>query len=378
MKKFVAVLLSVFICFLATGCHTTEPSQQVDYTAVIPAFESGFEQLPKYYSQLSTNEKAAYINILTAMNEFSSVAEIPKITTEQVGTVTTALSFDNPDIFWLDKKWTFTRYPSKIELQIPYAFTPQEIATMTAELESKISRILSGIYPTMTDYDKELYLHDYLVGNCTYVENSENPNTPTVYGALVEGKAICEGYSLAMKLLLSRAGINSYVITGTTLNQDGQHMWNIVELPSGTYHLDATWNDPIDSSGKEFVWHAYFNITDEEIRRDHTFEMKPDCTSTAENYYRKNFIHYDSFDADDLVDDLAYQIYRATRSTDPFVEICFENQEDFDAAKNALFTTNLINVAIQRAVSRYGASAKVNTITYSTRDTQFAIGIALD
>ncbi|MBR5273374.1 MAG: hypothetical protein IKU25_08315 [Clostridia bacterium] len=379
MKRLIAALLVLCLCFTVTGCFNTQ-MQNEDYSALISGFESNFTITPKYYSLLSDAEKAAYINIIHAINNFESVAEAPKLSNDSLDKVTTAVSYDNPEFFWLAKSWTITRYVGKSEIEIPYLFTPQKRAEMTAELEAKVSRILSGVYSTMTDYDKELYLHNTLVGNCTYEMGATDDNAYTVYGALVEGTAVCEGYARAMQLLLSRVGINSYLITGTALDHNGQfanHMWNIVELDSGDYHLDATWNDPRTESNFEAVWHTYFNLSDEEIMRDHSFELETNCSTVKENYHRKNFIYYDSFDSADFVDELADMIYRAKRSRDEFIEIRFSNQEAFLSAMTSLFQNRLINSAIQRAVSRYGSAAKVQSVSYSKIDTQFTIGIKL-
>ena len=71
----------------------------------------------------------------------------------------------------------------------------------------------------MTEFEKELAIHDYIVNNCRYdIENLKEGTTPpedyTAYGVLVNGMAVCEGYAKAMKLMLDRVNIPSLVVAG--------------------------------------------------------------------------------------------------------------------------------------------------------------------
>ena len=72
----------------------------------------------------------------------------------------------------------------------------------------------------MTDLEKALALHDYLVLNCAYDWNVANGYSSgysqtvfSPYGALVEENAVCQGYALAYQYLLSRVGISAGLIT---------------------------------------------------------------------------------------------------------------------------------------------------------------------
>ena len=81
----------------------------------------------------------------------------------------------------------------------------------------RVNRILEDqISPTMSDYQKELALHDYLLKHCVYGHGSEDKEYEyRAYGALVEGQAVCNGYAEAMALLLSCAGVENQYVVGT-------------------------------------------------------------------------------------------------------------------------------------------------------------------
>lgn len=127
---------------------------------------------------------------------------------------------------------------------------------------------------SMTNYDKEKVFHDYIVKNCAYSSNVDQPPSSDIYrayGALVNGDAVCNGYAEALHLLLACAGIESRFVVGTA---DGvSHAWNLVHLNGKWFHLDATWDDPTpDREG--VVIHRFFNLSDEEMEKTHIWKKE--------------------------------------------------------------------------------------------------------
>lgn len=146
----------------------------------------------------------------------------------------------------------------------------------------------SKIKSSMSDYQKELALHDYLVKRCKYSTNSTSSDIYEAYGALVNHEAVCDGYAQALQLLFACSGITSQYIYGTATDANGSmdHAWNLVKLDGDWYHLDATWDDPTpDRKGR--ILHAYFNVTDSYIKSSHRFDTSqyPAMTATKMNYY---------------------------------------------------------------------------------------------
>ncbi|MNO32164.1 hypothetical protein D3C76_221480 [compost metagenome] len=136
--------------------------------------------------------------------------------------------------------------------------------------------VAQKILPDMTTREKIKALHDYVVLNTAYdYENYVNDTIPevsyTVYGVLMQHKAVCQGYALTMKILLDLINVENYLITGT-VNGNG-HEWNIIVLDGVYYHLDATWDDPThDTPGT--VRYDYFLILDEKMAQDHVFDRE--------------------------------------------------------------------------------------------------------
>ena len=383
MKRFFAILLTICLFFSFSGCAFFESRlQKAEYAQLISEFEGSVGTIPHYYSQLTDIEKAAYINIVNTINASSAVAQVPSIDSDSLQNVTTAVSYDNPHFLWLEKKWTITHYATGASIEVPYLYTAEERQSMSSELEDKVSQIMRGVNAAMGDYEKELYFHDYLIKNCSYDNYAQSDgdysNSYTAYGALVEGRAVCEGYARAMQLLLNEAGIESFLVPGTAFNQYGamvNHMWNAVKINSQWYHLDATWDDPQSAGSSSTVWHTYFNLSDEEILRDHSYEVQTDCTTTSANYYKKNNLHFSSFNSSYFANILADELYTAKRANSNFVEVRFTNYDDFIKAKSELTDGQLIYVAISRANTKYRTNINISTVSYSTFDKQCVIGI---
>ncbi len=148
-----------------------------------------------------------------------------------------------------------------------------------------IPRIIS---PNMTDYEKELAIHDYIVTNCEYgYVDYSNDYAYRAYGVLVQGKAVCNGYAEAMALLLNCVGIENEIMTGWANGE--LHAWNRVKLDGKWYQVDSTWDDPIPDRGS-FAGHEFFNVTDDIMDDTHewTFSDYDSCDDMTYNYFQVN------------------------------------------------------------------------------------------
>lgn len=110
----------------------------------------------------------------------------------------------------------------------------------------------------------EKRLHDRICQMVTYekrdpdYEGETIQRVCTVVGALIDGRANCQGYTDAFYLLGTLAGLtvgrqNGYDATG------GNHMWNTIHWTSGWYAVDVTADDT-DLEGNVGVNYTHFNL----------------------------------------------------------------------------------------------------------------------
>ena len=156
----------------------------------------------------------------------------------------------------------------EITLKINYLYTPEEILA----IDNKTDEILSTlITDDMEDYDKIKAVHDYIVNHAKYdVErnesNTSNYKSYNAYGPLFEGFATCNGYTDLMAIYLTKMGYDNYKIATTpdeiSYSATG-HIWNAVKVNDEWLHIDLTWDDPVSSDNKDYLFHTYFLVTTE-------------------------------------------------------------------------------------------------------------------
>ncbi|MDO5146429.1 MAG: transglutaminase domain-containing protein [Eubacteriales bacterium] len=167
----------------------------------------------------------------------------------------------------------------------------------------RLKEVCESILPQLeeadSDYKKEKKIHDYLVRKVAYgyPEGREEKDSTgyTAYGALVEGKAVCNGYAQAMKLLCDISGVECEMISGRA---DGEnHAWNLVRLEGALYHVDVTWDDP-EPDDPDRILYSYFNLDDAQMGLSHQWEKSfyEKAEGKKYQYYYKNDLYCESIE----------------------------------------------------------------------------------
>lgn len=148
----------------------------------------------------------------------------------------------------------------------------QKDAAILRKCREVFSRVIK---PEMTDFEKELALHDWLADNCEYDQSVYDHETPDgqpgslePYGPIVNGTGICLGYATAFQLLMDLAGVECMTVVGASAGSTQDHAWNMVRLEGEWYCVDPTWDDPTSYSGSfQQSHHRYFNVTSDHMRQ---------------------------------------------------------------------------------------------------------------
>lgn len=340
MKKFlgaVSLLLAIVLTF--SSCSFSVDPQSIekivsnfsDSPSKTTALEEEYNGRKNYYySSLSADEKIEYTKIYNAY--MSKTDFTVNVQADQLDRMINCVLYDNPEIFWVDSSYSFSKSPSGIFVEPVFRFSDEEIEKMKIETDAQVNRIVALAGSGVSDFGKEKFFHDYICKNTVYDLSTYEDFGDSAYSALVDGKAICEGYARALKMLLDACGIYSYLVIGNTENDEGEtegHMWNVVSVDGELYHVDVTWDDSDGELGE--LMYLYFNLTDEDIRKDH-FDIVPydnNCVSLKFNYFAVNGLYFNSFNnfkgmispcADGLTDDL-------------IVEMRFYNDADYQNIK---------------------------------------------
>ncbi len=328
-----------------------------------------------YYHTLSEDAQIAYTLILNAVEAHPEEIEIAPLDDEAFSAMFQTLSYDNPSLLCMENESHIVMRGAKAYFVPQYVTDAETCRRQTDDLLEKAREIVAQADSLPDAYDQELYFHDYICQNTTYLTQEDDGYT--AYNALVEGRAVCEGYSRALQLLLDMVGIPNYLATGVGVDDSGSregHMWNIVTIGGSNYHVDATWDD-LDAEDIHHYAHTYFNVTDDYIGVNHE-EIAPaenNCNAVAANYYVQNgmcFSAYDDACLQDMADAAAQSIQDGTYT----IEVWFTNEQAYLEAAADLTENQAVYEVLYLADRR--VAEQVDEVVYVrsdvTRTLQFA------
>lgn len=130
-------------------------------------------------------------------------------------------------------------------------------------LDRVVKRIVRFMPQGLSTYDRYYYLAAVLSEQVSYDLRPEN--CFSAYGALIGGRAVCEGYTTAYYLLCREA--NLWCAYRDGLPEGQGHTWNMIKLDSGIYNVDVTW---CDGYGKPYEkdWYDCFAKSDKVFQDD--------------------------------------------------------------------------------------------------------------
>ncbi|MDO5381280.1 MAG: transglutaminase domain-containing protein [Eubacteriales bacterium] len=133
-----------------------------------------------------------------------------------------------------------------------------------------------------SDYDTALWLHDWLVDNCSYDYSGMYCSAE---GMLARGNGTCEAYHRAYEMLLKRAGISYGRMEGNG------HVWTAVKMDGDWYQVDVTWDDNGYASKGSYENYLYFGIDDyimNLVHSEHYVHSGYESNSLKNNYLYKS------------------------------------------------------------------------------------------
>ena len=227
------------------------------------------EFMAKLKNALSTCEASVTLNYTgsTSLGNLSTVLiNAPKLAMNTAGN-----DYEKNLLYQWNISYTTT---GRNDFTVTYNLSYLEDSNKRSQVTSKVKDILSKIITKgMTDEQKEKAINDYICLNVAY-DNTLVQHT--AYAALFNNKkTVCQGYALLAYRMLTAAGLQARIITGT--GNGGAHAWNMVQIKDSKgqnptwYHLDVTWDDPIpDRVGR--IRYDYFNLRDSQMRqKGHTW-----------------------------------------------------------------------------------------------------------
>ena len=160
--------------------------------------------------------------------------------------------------------------------RILHAARSGDDASLTArEKETMVQAAsLAGACRAHTPLETARNIHDRLAERITYTLEDAPGECDTALGALLNGRADCDGYADAFFLTASLAGLRVRCQHGSSYRQDAQdtrstitHMWNLLEIDGSWRLVDVTWDD----TDSDNPCYTFFNIGYDRASRTHVW-----------------------------------------------------------------------------------------------------------
>ena len=374
MKKALTLILTLSLLLCPLGVSAAEPQLQTAYGYAKllnfgefpekPEYEAGIAtaSIPQYNSAASATDSTSksdlqeiheYLRecLINCVKEISLINyskdhKLEVINTgktdengniiyicENLSKLITETTNYYPELFHVYKSYSYIFYYSETEKKYyVYALKPNYVNpddrseiysdqasakaaydTALKTYDDEIEHIISGITPQMTDLEKALYVHDYLVTHFQY-DLRYYSNDPSVYDQKVhdvysffdQKVGVCEAYAQAFNGIMHRLGIKCT----SAINDTEEHTWNIITLDGKNYHIDVTHDDPVGQS-EGAAKHSLFLLSDETVitKKDHSaWYSVMYNTSCTDNSYESGYAWNEADSSFEYVDGKWYYI----------------------------------------------------------------------
>lgn len=106
------------------------------------------------------------------------------------------------------------------------------------EYKKVSDEILAEAKKLSDPYDQIKFIHDVLIDR---IEYDRTYTKGYIRNALLEGKAVCQGYANTFAYFMDGLDIENIIVTG--IGNRSAHAWNYVKLGDEWYAVDVTWDD---------------------------------------------------------------------------------------------------------------------------------------
>jgi len=285
-------LLTLAGCSFLTGLVAAEPLPE-DYVAR----EDGFRYAK---SCLPPGEQALYDQLLEGLK--AQEETIPGLypDVDLIGRVVEAIHRDYPELFWFSGEGvietTFLgETPLSADYLPRYLMDETQRSAAQAQVDAWTAECLAGLSPEASNYEKALYVYEYLIAHADYWEVEDN----SILNIMLSGGGLCGCYAKTAQYLLAALEVPCAYISGQAEGE--HHAWNLLWLDGNPCWMDPTWGDPVYEGGNanDGPSYEYFAMTTSQLLRTHTPDDAvpvPDCTTEDYNYFRKNGLYLESYD----------------------------------------------------------------------------------
>lgn len=244
---------------------------------------------PYYYNQMNKQQQSTYHAIKTGLTALAPSFPIPCSDGRELSELFFKLRLDCPEIFYaVGFRYRSQQGADNAQMIPEYLFDKGKIKEHQKAMKSRVEKLTRPAL-SMTEWDKEVYIHDFICSNVHY-DKLKKPYSHEIIGPLGQGVGVCEGIAKTVKILCDALGIWCMIAISDTNSEKKikyRHAWNIIRTSGSYYHLDATFDNSLGLEG--IIRYDYFNQGDKQFFRDHepVLYKTPECSNGDHYYYKE-------------------------------------------------------------------------------------------
>lgn len=301
--------IDFYIAFNTTSINSEKVNEALDNLAITTPYYStslSGASSKNGVCSLTVNYRTPtdYVEHTPEYKQYSKVYQYKS----QIGRASNFMDFAIDKSYITQVVYTTDGLVKAVENQVKPAFPAGNAeADKVQKLYLKSKQILRTICDDgMTDYQKALAIHDYIVMNVTYdnygLKNSGYSKYSVGYYHYLEsifdyGLGVCDAYAKFYSLLCNIEGLKTITVGGSSDKNDISntgHAWNKSYLDADGdgqkewYSVDVTWDDlhtTLNGIKYELLSHEYFMIPDSYIGERYEDIEYPQSTTDNQNYF---------------------------------------------------------------------------------------------
>ena len=272
MKKCLLVLLAALV-LLSAGAF----AQEQLFTDRVELFSEGsFATQPHVRAKSADGFDAYIIEALNAQTERIPVNSYG-MTPEVFRTEYRRVLNENPELFFVSGGYRYYSDGKIVTSVLPtYKYQGEELREMQAVFRSGLSAIVSYARNADTTVGRLLRANDYICANYEYDLDYSIYSPELMFK---NGKGVCQAYMLVYQAVCKELGIPSVPVVSEGMN----HTWNMVRVDGAWYHVDVTWDDPLDDIPLRAM-HDNFLCSDAGITAENHHDWEGGATAGSTKY----------------------------------------------------------------------------------------------
>ncbi len=259
MKK---LLIGIILTFIL--CSTGAVAEEMTGTAIMPEIPQTYKKTDFATFSLTNPYDELEYRFLTCWDEMGAFIDVSDMgmSVDDITYMYWEVYYKNPEYYYIDSfSYNYNKSTNQM-LSIEPNYKESSLATAKANMQKIVDakdEILLYVNDNMTDFEKVMTVHDYMVLNYSYDTSYSNYTTTIMYTK----SGVCMSYALSFNYVMSEIGIPTSFVTSDSMN----HAWSLVMIDGEWYHIDPTYNDPLNDR-YAMVGHEYALLSSNAIENN--------------------------------------------------------------------------------------------------------------